>query len=85
MTYSLTLMGTHHCKPNTCYERIPSISGLLEEVLDGVVVFHDVEQKDIKKSIDYLASRYGHDSVSIESEHYSGCYCETKLIRVIKI
>ena len=44
MTYSLTLMGTHHCKPNTCYERIPSISGLLEEVLDGVVVFHDVEQ-----------------------------------------
>ena len=48
MTYSLTLMGTHHCKPNTCYERIPSISGLLEEVLDGVVVFHDVEQKDIR-------------------------------------
>lgn len=85
MTYTLTLMGTHHCKPYVCYERIPNISGLLEEVLDGIVMFHSIKRKDVNKAIDYLASRYGHNLVSVESEHIAGCYCTTKLICAIKI
>ena len=85
MTYTLTPMGVHHCKPNVCYERIPNISGLLEEVLDGVVTFHSVERKDVNKALDYLASRYGHNFVSVESEHITGCYCQLKLICATKI
>ena len=80
MTYTLALVGIHHCKPNVCYERIPNISGLLEEVLDGVVMFHSVKGKDVNKALNYLASRYGRSLVSIESEHIIGCYCHTKLI-----
>lgn len=85
MTYTLALVGIHHCKPNVCYERIPNISGLLEEVLDGFVIFHSIEQKDVNKALDYLASRYGHNLVSVESEHITGCYCQPKLICAIEI
>ena len=85
MTYTLALVGIHHCKPNVCYERIPNISGLLEEVLDGVVMFHSVKGKDVNKALNYLASRYGHNLVSIESEHTIDCYCQTKLICAIEI
>lgn len=85
MTYTLTLMGIHHCKPNVCYERIPNISGLLEEVLDGVVTFHSVKGKDVNKALDYLANRYGRNLVYIESEHITGCFCQLELICAIEI
>lgn len=85
MTYSLTLMGTHHCKPNVCYERIPNISGLLEEVLDGIVTFHGVEQKDVNKALDYLTNRYGRNLVAVESELILGSYCQLTLICAVQI
>lgn len=86
MTYSITLDGVKHCKNNLCYERIKGISGLLEEVLPGVVVFHDVKKDDLQKAKKYLSSRFGHCSATIESEHYEGgTYCELRPVCTIKL
>lgn len=75
-TYTLHLCGIHHAKKGVCYEQVPHVSGLLEEVLDGLVVFHSVKAKDVGRAIDYIGERYGKTLVSVQMEKYSESFCK---------
>ena len=85
MTYTIGIEGIHHCRPNMCYECVPNIDGLLEEVLNGVVIFHSLEHKYIEKALDYIVNRFGHCLVTVETEYYDGCFCKCELLCAIQL
>lgn len=60
-------------------------AGLLEQVLDDLISWHDVQQRDIARVLDYISLEYGHILICIESEYHHGYMCDLSFVCAIQL
>lgn len=55
-------------------------SGMIEEVLPGLVSFHDLKEVDVQKAKDFISGHFQNPECHIAKEHYDGSYCRLEYI-----
>lgn len=55
-------------------------TGMLEQVLENLISWHDIPAKDVERVLNYIGLEFGHILVTIESEQYQGCMVYSKLV-----
>lgn len=60
-------------------------AGMLEQVLENLINWHDIYKKDLSRVCDYIGLEYGHICVEIYKEKYIGSFCELIPVCGIKV
>ena len=56
-------------------------SGMIEEVLDGFISFHDLKGNEVKRALKFIGDNFNKPKCYISIEHYKGtCYCELERV-----
>lgn len=56
-------------------------SGMIEEVLPGLVSFHDLDERDVEKAMLFILEHFKDPSCDVAREHYKGCFCSLEYIQ----
>ena len=64
------------------------IGGMIEQVLDNLIAWHELEENEIEPSLEFIRETWGHISVELHKEFYSGKYksfCSTQFEKKIDL
>lgn len=64
------------------------IGGMIEQVLDNLIAWHELEENEIEPSLEFIRETWGHISVELHKEFYFGKYksfCSTQFEKKIDL
>ena len=50
------------------------IGGMIEQVLNNLISWHDLKENEIEPALDFIRETWGHITVELHKEFYSGKY-----------
>jgi len=82
MTYSISwnVADSRSLVMEDCKKSDTLQAGMLEQVLPDTICWHDIEEKDIERVLNYIRFEFGHINIWIESEYYDGCVCDLTFV-----
>ncbi len=81
MTYTIEFNSTQ-LTMDICKKADDIISsGMIEEVLPGIVSFHDLDEGDVEEAMRFILKRFKNPICDIAKEHYKGCFCSLEYIQ----
>lgn len=74
MTY--TIYFDAHLTKETMQKADALNIGMIEEVLDNLISWHDVKMEDIPETLDFIRENFGHTTITVAEEYwYNPSYC----------
>lgn len=55
-------------------------SGMIEEVLPGLISFHDLKENDVKKAMEFIAEHFHNPKCRIAKEYIKGSFVRLEYI-----
>lgn len=59
------------------------VGGMIEQVLDDTISWHDLKENEISHAIDFIKSTWKKSAMEIYNENYSGSFCNLRYIKTI--
>lgn len=75
MTY--TIYFDAHLTKETMQKADALNIGMIEEVLDNLISWHDVEMEEIPEALDFIRENFGHTTITVAEEYWynpSSCF-----------
>ena len=85
MTFSIDWKPSRNLSMDDCHKSDALHAGMLEQVLENLVSWHDVERKDMDRVVTYIGHEFSGVLAKVYEEHTSGGFCECKPVCAIQL
>ena len=85
MTFCINWKPSRNLSMDDCRKSDDLHAGMLEQVLENLVSWHDVDRRDMDRVITYIGCEFPGVFAEVYEEHTTGSFCECKPICAIQL